>query len=103
VQTSSRRANILCPGVVIEPWEGDYWLQPLVAPRLGTNSCYRPHGILKIVDHVAHARKLRYNPLSVLSDSLRSHVPRQRNHPAIGLHVMALAAPDVSWFRANAA
>jgi len=33
------------------------------------------------------ARKPRYNPLSVLSDSLRSHVPRQRNHPAIGLHV----------------
>jgi hypothetical protein len=44
-------------------------------------------GILKIVDHVAHARKLRYHPLSVLRDSLRRHVARQRYHPAIGLHM----------------
>ena len=44
-------------------------------------------GILKIIDHVAYAREPRCNPLSVLSDSLRSHVPRQRYHPAIGLHV----------------
>ena len=44
-------------------------------------------GILKIVDHVAHARKLRYHPLSVLRDSLRRHVARQRYPPAIGLHV----------------
>jgi hypothetical protein len=36
--------NILRPDVVIEPWEGDYWLQPLVVPRLGMNSCYRTHG-----------------------------------------------------------
>jgi hypothetical protein len=43
--------------------------------------------ILKIIDHIAYARKPRYNPLSVLSDSLRSHLPRQRNYPAIGLHV----------------
>jgi hypothetical protein len=43
--------------------------------------------ILKIIDHIAYARKPRYNPLSVLSDSLRGHIPRQRNYPASGLHV----------------
>jgi hypothetical protein len=60
--------------------------------------------ILKIIDHIAYAWKPRYYPLSVLSDSLRSHVPRQHyTTPPLVCTWMASAAPDVSLSRANAA
>jgi hypothetical protein len=44
-------------------------------------------GILKIVDYVAYARKLRHHVLSMLRDSLRSHVAGQRYDSAIRHHV----------------
>jgi hypothetical protein len=43
--------------------------------------------ILKIIDDVAYAWKPRHHQLRVLSNSLRSHVPRQCNYATSGLHM----------------